>query len=97
MVAASYEIALVVAKNKRPHTREELIMPAAKVLLRHVIGDEAALKLNYVSLSNNMSTDIHKQVFTEVQSSKYGFAIQTGRNNGRVKLRTASSICALCY
>ena len=59
-------------------------MPAAKVLVKHVIGDEATSKLNSVSLSNNtiqqctteMSTDINKQVLTEVQSSKYGFAIK---------------------
>ena len=59
-------------------------MPVAKVLVKHVIGNEAALNLNSVSLSNNtiqrciteMSTDINRQVLKEVQSSKYGFALQ---------------------
>ena len=59
-------------------------MPAAKVLVKHVIGNEAVSKLNSVSVSNNtiqqriteMSTDIKEQVITEVQGSKYGFAIQ---------------------
>ena len=59
-------------------------MPAAKVLVKHVIRDEAVSKLNNVSVSNNtiqrrvtkMSTDIKEQVITEVQGSKYGFAIQ---------------------
>ena len=59
-------------------------MPAAKVLVKHVIGDEAVSKLNSVLVSNNtiqrritkMSTDIKEQVITEVQGSKYGFAIQ---------------------
>ena len=42
IVTASYEIALIVAKNKKLHTTaEELIMPAAKVLVNHVISDEA--------------------------------------------------------
>ena len=42
IVTASYEIALPVAKNKKPHTiPEELIMPAAKVLVKYVIGNEA--------------------------------------------------------
>ena len=42
IVTASYEIAVLVAKNKKPHIiAEELIMPAAKVLVKHVIGDEA--------------------------------------------------------
>ena len=51
--------------------------------MKYVISDEAVSKLNSVSVSNNaiqrriteMSTDI-KQVVTEVQGSKYGFAIQ---------------------
>ena len=59
-------------------------MPAAKVLMKHVIGDEAVSKLSSVPVSNNtiqrriteMSTDIKEQVITEVQGSKYGFAIQ---------------------
>ena len=83
-MTASYEILFIVA-NKKPYTiAEELIMPAAKVLVKHVIGDEAVSNLNNISLSNNAiqrrtterSTDINKQVITEVQSSKYGFAIQ---------------------
>ena len=85
IVTASYKIALIVAKNKKPHTiAEELIIPAAKVLVKHVISDEAVSNLNSVSLSNNtiqwgiteMSTDINEQVLTEVQGLKYGFAIQ---------------------
>ena len=85
IVTASYEIALLVAKNKKPHTiAEEFIMPEAKVLVKHVIGDEAVSKLNSVSVSNNtmqlriteMSTDIKEQVITEVQGSKHGFTIQ---------------------
>ena len=79
IVTASYEIAFIMARNKKPHTiAEELIMPAAKVLVKHVIGDEAVSNLNSVSLSNNtiqrriieMSTDINEQVITEVQGSK---------------------------
>ena len=59
-------------------------MPAAIMLVKHVISDEAVSNLNSVSLSNNtiqrgiteMSTDINEQIFTEVQGSKYGFSIQ---------------------
>ena len=102
IVTASYKISLLVAKNKKPHTiAEELITPAAKVLVKHVIGVEPVSKLNSVSVSNNtiqrriteMSTDIKEQVITEVQGSKYGFAIQpTCPNYG-----TAYGLCALCY
>ena len=54
IVTASYKIALLVAKNKKPHTiAEELTMPAPKVLVQHVIGDKAVSKLNRFSVSNN--------------------------------------------
>ena len=84
-MTVSYEIALLVAKNKKPHTiAEKVIIPAAKVLVKYVIGDEAVSKLNSVLASNNtiqrriteMPTSIEKQVITVVQGSKYGFAIQ---------------------
>ena len=96
MVRAFYEIAVIVAKNKKPHTVEKLTIPAAKVLVKHFIGNETALILNNVSLSNNtiqrriteMSTDINEQVLTEVQSSKYRFAIQLNKT-------TDLSNCAL--
>ena len=102
-MTASYEIALV-AKNKKPHAiAEELIMPAAKVLVKHVIGNEAVSKLSSVSVSNNtiqlciavMSTDIKEQVIKEVQGSKYGFAMQLDKS-------TDASNCAqllvyVCY
>ena len=77
IVTASYEIALLAAKNKKPHIiAEELIMPAAEVLVKHVIGDEAVSKLNSVSVSNNtiqrsiteMSTDIKEQVIRKYRA-----------------------------
>ena len=53
-MTASYEIALLVEKNKKPHTiAEKLIMPAVKVLVKYEIGDEAVSKSNSVSVSNN--------------------------------------------
>ncbi|XP_068242269.1 zinc finger BED domain-containing protein 5-like [Palaemon carinicauda] len=85
IVKASYEVALLVAKNMKAHTiAESLIMPAAKILVSHVIGEEAVAKLESVSVSNNtvqrrieeMSVDIADQVVEGVKSSKYGFAIQ---------------------
>ena len=48
IVTASYEIVFIVA-NKKPYTiAEELIMPAAKVLVKHVIGDAAVSNLNNI-------------------------------------------------
>ena len=83
IVTASYEIVFIVS-NKKPHTiAEKLITPAAKVLEKHVIGDEAVSNLNSILLSNNAIqrrtierfTDINEQVITEVQGSKYVFTI----------------------
>ena len=87
MVTASYEMALIVAKNKKPHTIKELIMPGVKVLVKHVIGDEASLKLNSASWPNitiqrrntEMFTDIIGQALRAEQSSKYRFAILLGK------------------
>ncbi|XP_068209307.1 zinc finger BED domain-containing protein 5-like [Palaemon carinicauda] len=65
-----------------------LNMPAAKILVRHVIAEEAVAKLDSVSVSNNtvqrrieeMSVDIADQVVEGAKSSKYGFAIQLDKS-----------------
>ena len=42
VVAASYEIALLVAEQKQPHTiAESLILPGAKILVKRVFGEQA--------------------------------------------------------
>ena len=106
IVTASYEIALIVAKNKKLHTiAEELIMPAAKVLVKQVIGDEVVSNLNSVLLSNNtiqrriteMSTDINEQVFTEVQGSKYEFSIQLDETTDVLNWAQLLVFVRLCY
>ena len=85
IVKASHEVALLVAKSMKAHTiAESLIMPAAKILVRRVMGEESVAKLKDVSLSNNtvkrrieeMSVDIADQVIAGVRASKFGFAIQ---------------------
>ena len=85
VVKASYEVSLLVAQNMKAHTiAESLVLPAAKTLVRNLIGDEAAAKLDNVSLSNDtvkrrtqeMSGDIADQVMAGVKDSKFGFAIQ---------------------
>ena len=54
VVKASYQVAFMIAKNMKAHTiGESLIMPAAKMLAKHLIGEEAAAKLESVSLSDN--------------------------------------------
>ena len=63
---------------------ESLVMPAAKILVKNIIGVEAAAKLETVSLSNNMvkdrieemSIDITDQVISFVKDSKFGFLME---------------------
>ena len=89
VVAASYEIALLVAKEKQSHTiAESLILPGAKILVKRVFGEQAIAKLNAVSLSDNtikrrieeMSDDIADQILAEIKESKFGFAIQLDKS-----------------
>ena len=85
VVKASYEVALLVAKSmKALAIGESLAMPAAKILVKNVIGVEAAAKLETVSLSNNtvknrieeMPVDIADQVISSVKGPKYEFSMQ---------------------
>jgi len=63
---------------------ESLVMPAAKILVKHAIGEDAAAKTESVSLSNNtvknrieeMPVDISEQVISRVKDSKFGCSIQ---------------------
>ena len=82
---ASNEVSLLIAKNMKAHTIvENLVLPTAKILVRNLIGEKEAEKLNSVSLSNDtmrrrihdMSDVISDQVTTAVKASKYGFAMQ---------------------
>ena len=68
-------------------------MPAAKMLVKNVLLEEAAAKLKSVPLSNNtvkkrieeISVDITDQVFSGVKDSKVWFFHSIGRVNGRNK------------
>ena len=69
----------------KAHTiAETLVLPAAKTLVTNLTGDEAAAKLDSVSLSTDtrkrriqeMSGDIAEQIIAGVKDSKFGFAIQ---------------------
>ena len=78
----------------KAHTiAESLVLLAAKTLVRNLIGDEAAAKLDSVSLSNDtvkrriqeMSGDIAEQVIAGVKDSKFGFAIQIDESTNVAK------------
>ena len=85
IVKASYEVLLLVAQNMKVHTiAESLVLPAAKILVRNLIGEKDAAKLDSVSLSNDtvrsrikeMSDDISNQVTARIRASTFEFAIQ---------------------
>ena len=72
---ASYEVSLIIAKQKKAHTvGENLVPPAAKVMVHCIFGDESVKKLNSISLSNNtvqrrikeMLVDILQQVISDI-------------------------------
>ena len=69
----------------KAHTiAESLVLPAAKMLVRNLIGEKDAAKLDSVSLSNDtlrrrvkeMSNDISNQVTAGIRASTFGFAFQ---------------------
>ena len=106
VVKASYAIALLVAKSmKALAIGESLVMPAAKILVKTVIGVKAAAKLETVSLSNNlvknrimeMSIDIADQVISGVKDSKFGFLYATGRVDGHNKQCSITRLYSLYY
>nr|XP_056706361.1 zinc finger BED domain-containing protein 5-like [Euleptes europaea] len=77
-VEASYLAALRIARAMKPHTiAEDLLLPAAKDIVRVMIGDEFVKKLSAISLPNDtvrrriddMSADILDQVIQEIKSA----------------------------
>ncbi|XP_015685817.1 protein ZBED8-like, partial [Protobothrops mucrosquamatus] len=77
-VEASYLVALRIARAMKPHTiAEDLLLPAAKDIVRVMIGDEFVTKLSAISSSNDtvrrrtddMSADILDQVIQEIKSA----------------------------
>ena len=53
-VPASYIVACKVAQARKPHTIvEQLLLPCAKEMVRLVVGEDAARKLDDISVSND--------------------------------------------
>ncbi|XP_063584632.1 protein FAM200C-like [Penaeus indicus] len=84
VVETSFLVSLEIAKKKKPHTiGEELILPCAKTMVKIVLGEKRAEKLNAISLSNNtvqrrisqISDDIKEQVIQEIKRAGL-FSIQ---------------------
>ena len=86
---ASYQIAYVCAKKKKPHTiAEEVIKPCALEMVRIVLGTEAQKKIQQIPLSNDIihsriqdisqdiSQDILLQVIQDIKDSPLKIGMQ---------------------
>ena len=83
---ASYVVSLKIAQEKKPHSiGETLILPCTKDIVRIMLGEQFAKKLDTLPLSDNtvqrrisdMSTDIKDQVVSEMKTAPLGiFALQ---------------------
>lgn len=80
----SFEVALRIAKAKKPHNiAEELILPCAVDMVKAVVGESYVSKLRSIPLSNNtisrrislMSEDVNEQLIDMLKSSMK-FALQ---------------------
>lgn len=77
---ASYEMAFLLAKKKKPFTDgEEIIKPALEIAAKMIGDKQVSEKLNQLTLSNNTMTrrvgelanDVHRQVAQQIQNCKY--------------------------
>ena len=75
---ASFYVALQIAKHKKPHTiGEALIKPCALNMVKLILSETSAEKIQQVSLSNDtikrrislMSTDVKQQVILDIKAS----------------------------
>lgn len=58
VVEASYEVALEIAKQKKPHTiGETLIKPCTLKMVKRVLGDASERKIQQISLSNDSEAE----------------------------------------
>nr|XP_047141519.1 zinc finger BED domain-containing protein 5-like [Hydra vulgaris] len=84
IVEASYKVSYIIAQNKKAHTlAEEVILPCTKEIVRLLFREEAAKKVDNISLSNttvkrrltDISSNIKENVINEIKESPY-FSIQ---------------------
>ena len=79
-VVASYEVALLLARKKKPFTdAEEIIKPSLKIAARMLGDKKCETKFDQIPLSNNtmarrveeLASDVHRQVATHVKNCKF--------------------------
>ena len=100
LLQASYQVAYQIAKSKKPHTvGEELIKPRVLKMADIVLGKEAAIKTQKVSLSNDIihdrivhiSEDILEQVVADIKTSPVKFSLKVDESTDVSKLMSNNS------
>ena len=85
MLEASYKVAYLIAKDKKPHTiGETLIKPCVLEMVELVCGKEHRKEIEKIPLSNDviqsrisdMSLNILQQVISEMKNSQHPFSMQ---------------------
>ena len=60
---ALYYVVKEIAEQKKPHTLgEKLVLPCDQMMVRAVVGNDAAKKLSILPLSNNSIQEISRNV-----------------------------------
>ena len=74
---ASYLVALLLAQRKKPHTDGEFVKKCAVIVVKEMLTDEDAKKIDRICLSNDsvksriddMSIDVEEKVVGEIRNS----------------------------
>ncbi|XP_008189561.1 SCAN domain-containing protein 3-like, partial [Acyrthosiphon pisum] len=84
LMEASYEIALLIAKDKKPHTiGESLVKPCLFTACKTILNEESCAKVAKISLSNDtikrrideMAHDLKNQIIEKLNKSPF-FSLQ---------------------
>lgn len=59
LLESSYEVLYMIVKEKKPHTIGETVKPCALEMVKLVLGENAAMQLSQVSLSNDI---VHQRI-----------------------------------
>jgi hypothetical protein len=101
---ASFEVALRIAKAKKPHTiAEDLILPSAVDMVKAVLGEKVVRQVRAIPLSDNsisrritdMSADVNEQIVEMLKTSKK-FALQLDESTDVANCAILIGLCTFC-